>query len=115
MIREQAAEFLPIIKAFAEGKTIQVLTYDNKWEDIDEPLFNVPPSNYRIKSEPKYRPFNNIEECWEEIQKHQPIGWIKTKIGIQKYCISEISENYDWEYRFKTYTFADGTPYGIKS
>lgn len=32
---------------------------------------------YRIKPESKYRPFKDAEECLQEIQKHQPFGWIK--------------------------------------
>ena len=50
MVREQASEFLPIIKAFAEGKTIQYRTEDG-WKDIDNPKFNDFPSEYRIKPE----------------------------------------------------------------
>ena len=50
MIREQASEFLPIIKAFAEGKTIQY-RIENGWKDIDNPKFNDFPSKYRIKPE----------------------------------------------------------------
>lgn len=59
MNREQAKELLPIIQAFAEGKTIQVQ------EDIDwcylgnDADFNLNPSRYRIKPSPKYRPFAN--------------------------------------------------------
>lgn len=122
MNREQAKELLPIIQAFAEGKTIQVR------EDIDwcylgnETDFNLSPQRYRIKPEPKYRPFANADECWQEMQKHQPFGWIKAShgkfliIGFKNNVIAfGINDNWqDYNYIFKSYTFADGTPFGIK-
>ena len=65
-------------------------------------------------TEPSYRPFKSQDECWKEMQKHQPVGWLKSKLETQTYNSYEISEFSDWEYRFNNYTFADGTPYGIK-
>lgn len=80
MTREEARQLLPIIKAFSEGGVIQYQTR-GKWLDYKsaELLFDLPPldKNYRIKPEPKYRPFANAEECWLEMLKHQPFGWIK--------------------------------------
>ena len=84
MNRQEAKELLPIIQAFAEGKTIQFLCSgegeNSYWEDIEpnESIgFSDDTSKYRIKPEPKYRPFKDKEECWKEMQKHQPFGWIK--------------------------------------
>lgn len=126
MNREQAKELLPIIQAFAEGKTIQVQ------EDIDwcylgnDADFNLNPSRYRIKPSPKYRPFANAEECWQEMQKHQPFGWLKDKedghytliTAINKTEVDQIALNGNTGWLFcsisKFYTFADGTPFGIK-
>ena len=110
--RENAKELLPIIKAYSEGKEIE---YFNglKWEDREEFRFSSDPSYYRIKIEPKYRPFKNVRECWEEMQKHQPFGWIRTKF-TQSYFIFGIDENSKFDYRFTNYLFADGTPFGIK-
>lgn len=81
MNRQQAKELLPIIQAFAEGKTIQVKGPDNRWYDYKNKTcklnFNSDPQSYCIKPEPKYRPFANADECWQEMQKHQPFGWIR--------------------------------------
>ena len=80
MNRKQAKDMLPIIQALAEGKHIQLKDKTGNWMDID--FINVElcnPNVYRIKSEPVYRPFNNTKECWNEMQKHQPIGWVKSK------------------------------------
>ena len=79
MTREEAKELLPIIQAYAEGKTIEIC--DNiGWRDliIDSPKFSCKPSCYRIKPEPKYRPFNSMEECWNEMHNH-PDFWVGKK------------------------------------
>lgn len=79
MNRNQAKELLPIIKAFSEGKTIQYKSLEGIWEDRDKVSFNCEPECYRIKPEPepKYRPFKDADECWNEMLKHEPFGWVK--------------------------------------
>ena len=75
MTREEAKEMLPIMQAFAEGKIIEFRTIEGTWEELPDPLFQNP-YKYRIKPEPRYRPFKSQEECWQEMLKHQPFGWI---------------------------------------
>ena len=122
MTREKAKELLPIINAYAEGKTVQFMDNKDMWQDYDDPNF-FGDVKYRIKPEPKYRPFRNVEECWQEMQKHQPFGWLKDTDTSGYIIISEfgekdveISGNNGWDYvgLMKCYTFADGTPFGIK-
>lgn len=132
MNRQQAKELLPIIQAFAEGKPIEkkaILEDESKWREVKLPTFNIDISNYRIKSEPKYRPFANKEECWNEMLKHQPFGWVKDKNVKDDYYIIDgvyYSESFDYDvasmasgaFSYKelvdNYLFADGTPFGIK-
>ena len=81
-------KIMPILQALVEGKTIQFAATDKEWIDLDsdedglslETLVNNP-QFYRIKPEVKYRPFANAEECWKEMLKHQPFGWIKCVEG----------------------------------
>lgn len=129
MTREEAKELLPIIQAWAEGKNIQFLS-DGEWHDINQADFTCYPDKYRIKPEPKYRPFKIQEECWEEMLKHQPFGYIKGKALKNIVFITEISTSsthnelyfslshttsvYDAVCLFDSYTFTDGTPFGIK-
>ena len=115
MKRKNAKELLPIIKAFSEGKQVQFFN-GGAWVDMEYPNFSEEPCLYRVKSEPKYRPFKSVEECWYEMQEHQPFGWLKSKTSPQPLfkLSDEISEYSDWDFRFNTLTFADGTPYGIK-
>lgn len=132
MTREEAKELLPVIKAFAEGKTIQVKVTDNRWYDwkdkTDELNFNSGPQNYRIKPEPKYRPFKSQEEFWQEMLKHQPFGWLKGKMSKNISLIGNIYINkeiwitwatneknvYSASDLFNNFTFIDDTPFGIK-
>lgn len=134
MDRNQAKEFYPILQAFAEGKVIESRTkpsfiegtdVPNDWTEMKEIEFwnNI---EYRIKqqSESKFRPFNTEEECWLEIRKHEP--FIKYKVIksskdvyliIQRIKIDGIEtdvERLDFETAFKWFTFADGTPFGVK-
>lgn len=130
MNRQQAKELLPIIQAFAEGKTIQFLGLtetEEWWKDLqcDKDIqFNYHFSRYRIKPEPKYRPFANKEECWQEMLKHQPFGWIKS-ISNSEYlysiveivddcCIFVDGPKTSFYSLYKNSTFIDGTPFGIK-
>ena len=122
MTREEAKELLPIIQAWAEGKNIQFLS-DGEWHDINQADFTCYPDKYRIKPEPKYRPFKSLEECWQEMLKHQPFGWLKDTDTGGYIIISEldgedieISGNNGWDYvgLMKCYTFADGTQFGVK-
>ena len=126
MNRQQAKKLLPIIQAFAEGKTIQYCQGGVDWVDIP-PYgalnFSSDTSKYRIKSKSKYRPFNDAEECWQEMLKHQPFGWIKDV--VQLYNIINIGTAgitvhngiSNCSYSFKSVfnlTFFDGTPFGVE-
>ena len=130
MTREEAKELLPIIQAFAEGKNIQYKDDMDRWVDIKNPSFKSF-FEYRIKPEIKYRPFKSKEECLEEMQKHHPFGRLKSKNDGRFRFIDEVT--WSESYReaiielsanesllrgsnsvFEEYTFADGTPFGIK-
>lgn len=127
MNRNQAKELLPIIKAFSEGKDVEYFDEgSDKWRICVLPQFdyNV---KYRIKSEIKYRPFKNAEECWQEMQKHQPFGWIRNKFntggviatiifldsrkGFKIY--TDFGQGNTPEDMMNSFVFADGTPFGI--
>ena len=121
MTREEARKLLPIIEAYSKGKTIQFYE-DGKWFDIYETDFNYSTDKYRIKPEPKYRPFKTKEECWEEMLKHQPFGWIKNNDTKRLRNIDSIGNSsidikgstLYFDVVLNVYTFADGTPFGIK-
>ena len=130
MTRNEVKELLPIMQAFAEGKTIEerIIGNDN-WIETDEIYggrnndydYRV---NYRVKPTPKYRPFANAQECLEEMKKHQSFGWVKDKYSFchiemiaansSKECIKCYETWFTPERMFKDSTFLDGTPFGVK-
>lgn len=134
MDRNQAKEFYPILQVFAEGKVIECRTkpsavkgisVPNDWTEIKEIEYwdNI---EYRIKPEPKYRPFKDAEECWQEMLKHQPFGVVKDKYFanyqthraftclVTNGCHFRGYEDETFENSFKNLLFADGTPFGVK-
>ena len=131
MTREEAKQLLPIIQAFAEGEIIECRTkkgaisagIPNEWTEIKEIGF-WNGIEYRIKPEPKYRPFKDAEECWQEMQKHQPFGWLKDKNDGHRTLITVV-DNEDmmalngitgWDFLsiMNMYVFSDGKPFGVK-
>ena len=128
MNRKEAAELLPIIQAFAKGKDIEYRTkgFNENWKkvtQINELSFKS--FEYRIKPEPKYRPFKDAKECMAEMLKHQPFGWITSQgaffyiiyiedklFGYGSACGTILHSEFNDV--LKSFTFADGTPFGIK-
>lgn len=142
MKKEKIKQLVDVMQAYVNGKTIQYykvdlsfksehpgkLNFNGKWVDVDEGHHFRPDCyNYRINPKPKYRPFKNVDECWQEMLKHQPFGWIKSKTGghysmvtvvgaDEKMKSIAISGRHIWPFdeTLSNYTFADGTPFGIK-
>lgn len=127
MTREEVKKLFPVIQAFCEGKAIEsrcIKGDKSLWYDDDDLSFD-DDLEYRIKPEPKYRPFKDAEECWNEMQKHQPFGWIKPKkedAEVSKFMIIDTLRNegittrtvrFNYYELIEFYTFADGTPLGI--
>ena len=122
MTREEAKYFWPIIKAYSEGKTIEYLLSEGKWVTINEDfLFDNSHERYRIKQEPSYRPFRDNKECWDEMQKHQPVGWLIEKVSKSQAIVQSMWDNSiyirdiprPYKETMRMYTFADGAPFGI--
>ena len=125
MNRKEAAELLPILKAFSEGKEIEAIYKGTKspWFKVEEMFFDKG-TIFRIKPEHTYRPFKDTEECWAEMQKHQPVWFMKFKdtesgyymlTGIARGVGVGINDSlFSYDRVFDDYTFADGTPFGVK-
>ena len=121
MTREGAKELLPIIQAYAEGKAIEHSLDGRRWFETCYPSWH---QNliYRIKPERKYRPFKSQEECWNEMLKHQPFGWVKEISREMLYLINGISnmsivimeDISSFKEAMNIYEFKDGTPFGMR-
>lgn len=130
MNRKEAKEFYPFLQAFAEGRVIECRTkpstvkgtdVPNDWTEMKEIEFwnN---TEYRVKPKPKYRPFNDAEECWQEMQKHQPFGWVKSTLFKDLALVKRVTTLYveinrdiiDYKDALEKFTFADDTNFGVK-
>ena len=133
MTREEAKKIAEAMMAYAEGKNMEFSRWGAEdWRPCDNPSFQCNIYQYRVQPEPKYRPFKNAEECWQEMQKHQPFGWITLQCGQKsgsKASIIKLTDNcfyfvgdgsgichnlYSYEFDKHFWLFADGTPFGIK-
>ena len=127
--KKEIQRLMPLFQAIAEDKTIQWNDM-GAWRDIDGDdegffldTFVGKTVDYRVKPEPKYRPFKDAEECWQEMQKHQPFGWLKSKedgshslitliISEEDIFINSIG-SFTSDEIMRRFTFADGIPFGV--
>ena len=131
MTREEAKAFYPILQAFADGKVIETRTDPNvvgkgledmnDWTEMNE-IEHWNNIQYRVKPEPTYRPFKDAKECWSEMLKHQPFGWVKSTLFKDLALVQRVTTLYveinrdiiDYKYTLEKFTFADCTPFGVK-
>ena len=124
MTKEEAKKIAEAMMAYAEGKNIEFSRWGAEdWQPCDNPSFQFGSYRYRVQPEPKYRPFQNVEECWEEMKKHEPFGWLTndsdtyfmmdfvgdTDISIPNAAIIGFDKALNLGQKF-----ADGTPFGVK-
>ena len=125
--KEEVKSVMNIIQAFANGKTIQAIDpYEDEWVDQAglnfKALFE---GQYRIKPEHTYRQFKDAEECWKEMLKHHPFGWLKgdkcfynivsvSNIDVSMANVSGDIVTLDFSDVMEDNTFADGVPFGVK-
>ena len=122
----KVSEQIAIIKAYKDGKTIEQKRFDrNEWESIvyvDDFPFDFVMNEYRIKPVTKYRPYESVEEAFNDAKKHG--FWMQnvdrmylrfidgfhinknSDIFICDYCVDDILDMFVWA--------DDGSPCGVK-
>ena len=77
----KVSEQIAIMKAYEDGKTIEQKRLDGtEWGSIvyvEDFPFDFVANEYRIKTEPKYRPYESVEEAFNDAKKHG--FWMKHK------------------------------------
>ena len=77
----KVSEQLAVMKAYEEGKTIEQKRIEGtEWASIvhvEDFPFDFVANEYRIKPVPKYRPYESVEEAFNEAEKHG--FWVKSK------------------------------------
>lgn len=131
-------EKIEVMQAYADGKKIQYRRKFCKdwldWGGEVEPAWNWSDSQYRVKPEEKYRPYNDTEEMIEDFRKKVGMGypklflpsvWVKRKDGSDfAKLITEFGYSCVWlsinlagitmSKLFQDYTYLDGSPCGMK-
>ena len=125
MTKEETAECIKVMQAYVEGKQIQYADAETEdWIDIESSEWDWDNYDYRIKPGPSYRPFANVEECWQEMLKHQPFGIMSSKNRKDYMSFMSLDDgicNFNgyreesFESAFDDIQFADGAPFGIKT
>lgn len=92
----KVSEQIAIMKAYEDGKTIERKgVEETEWQSI-EYIENYPfdfiLSEYRIATEPNYRPYESIEEVFAEAKKHG--FWVKEESSGFLILIDSFSEDY---------------------
>ena len=122
----KVSEQIAIIKAYEDGKTIERRAFfTSEWKSIDNInnyQFNFAEYEYRIKPVPKYRPYESVEEAFNDAKKHG--FWMhnvdrmylrfidgfhinkNSDIFICDYCVDDILDMFVWA--------DDGSPCGVK-
>ena len=72
-----------------------------------------------INPHPGYRPFENYEECWYEMLRHEPFSWViygnmtrKLITEVSKYNLITKEAKHNFNTAFTCFKFVDGTPFG---
>ena len=122
----KVSEQIAIIKAYQDGKTIEAKHYgETEWkiiEYVENYPFDFVTNEYRIKTFPKYRPYESVDEAFNEAEKHG--FWIRnvdrmylrfigsfrmtknSDIFLGDYSADNILDMFVWN--------DDGSPCGVK-
>lgn len=77
----KVSEQIAIMKAYEDGKTIEMKHYEEtEWKSIkyiNNYPFDFSYYEYRIATEQKYRPYESVDEAFNEAEKHG--FWVKSK------------------------------------
>lgn len=109
-------------RAMEPCRDVEYFNFDESKEITAEEILAI---NIEDEPKPTHRPFKNAEECWNEMLRHQPFGWVIDTETYAKHCIVSIidlavynaespSFSFGWDVALRRLTFADGAPFGIK-
>ena len=113
-------EKIAVMQAYADGKKIEESYFGRSWTETTNPAWQWVNYDYRIKPEPKYRPYKNADEFFAEAQKH---GWwvilssTHIRFFVNAYGNTAMRTGSDWttyEDVLKIMCWTDdGTPCGV--
>lgn len=120
MTKEEVKKLSTVLKAYSEGKTIQIRTKGCElWDNVKEwnESWDFEKFEFRILKQPKYRPYANAEEFFKAQKEHGPylrrgydyfeIPLIVVNEGVRVLHCSTI-HHYFW-FDMTDWTWQDGT------
>lgn len=122
----KVSEQIAIMRAYEDGKTIErTIRDESEWKSLDyveDYPFDFVMNEYRIKPKDKYRPYESVDEAFNEAKKHG--FWMRnvdrmylrfidgfritqnSDIFLGDYCVDDILDMFVWH--------DDGSPCGVK-
>lgn len=122
----KVSEQIAIIKAYQDGKTIERRAFfTSAWKSIDNIenyQFNFSEYEYRIATDPKYRPYESVEEAFQAAKEHGFFVKCKNKESLCTIydfgcgiCGDVYLNGYDALKFMNDYVWLDdGSPCGVK-
>lgn len=93
----KVSEQIAIMKAYEDGKTIERTIRDElEWKSlnyVEDYPFDFVLNEYRIKPKPKYRPYESVDEAFNEAEKHG--FWVRNKSLENILYIGSFNKNHD--------------------
>lgn len=134
MTKVQAKEAIEVLKAYCEGKELEVADKNiGNWGDVlaIEPCFNFDSFDYRIKPTEEYRPYKDCDEMIADYKARfntncssyaMPLIWVKHKKSNCRYLIHTYAENevyinndrYTLEELFEYFEYLNGSKIGVR-
>lgn len=115
-------EKIAVMQAFADGKEIEYRS-DGNWAKVNYPSWNWAKYIYRVKPEPKLRPYKNSNEFFKAQQEHgmylqekgKTVGYFPIRVSdvcVTWYTATATNTVY-YDFLLKEYQWQDGSLCGI--
>ena len=87
-------EIIEVVKAHSQGKIIQFRdkNVNTVWTTCanNDPSWDFSRTDFRAKPEKCIRAYKDRDECWNDMLKHEPFGWVKRNDEI--FCVLSVNE-----------------------
>lgn len=88
MNASNAKDYLPLVQALVEGKTVQYRLLGEKWSTGGDVDFSLPPDQYRIKPEPREIWVNRFPDG------HEGLTWYETEEAANRAYVGAVQVRY---------------------
>lgn len=114
--KEITKKRIEVMQAYVDGCAIEILERGGGkgWHTVYDPGWDWNKYDYRVRgNDPKGRPYQDCEECWEDMKKHEPFGWLKHRKHGGFMPVPSVYNSLDFQQFHDAFTYVDGAPFGI--